>query len=125
MIKMLKRYFTHKDDRGCLEGIINFGEWKELNIITSSFNTIRGNHYHKETTEIFIILDGEIKVVAQKVVGKKLVGEPFEEIVKAGDVFMIEPMINHTFYLLKDSRWMNLLSEPMARNNSDIHRLEI
>lgn len=124
MIKMIDRYFTYKDERGSLEGIINFGEWKELNIIESCSDTIRGNHYHKNTSELFIILDGEIKVITQKVINEELVRKPSEKIVKAGDAFIVEPMINHTFYIIKNSRWINVLSNPLDKHNPDLHRIK-
>lgn len=125
MIKIIERYFQYSDDRGSLEGIINFGQWKEINLITSSSGSVRGNHYHKHTTEIFIILDGEIKVVTQKVQNGKLVGDAVEKNVKSGDVFLIEPFINHIFFVKKDSRWINVLSEAIKKTHPDIHRIEI
>ncbi|TLD42259.1 MAG: hypothetical protein JETT_1502 [Candidatus Jettenia ecosi] len=124
MIKLIDRYFIHRDERGLLEGLINFGEWKEFNMITSFSGAIRGNHYHKDTEEIFIILDGEIKVITQRIENDKRVGEPNEKVVKSGDVFTIKPLINHTFYILQDSRWINCLSKKIIANNPDIHRVE-
>jgi len=62
MIKILEPYFLFEDERGFLKGLINFGNWHEINLIYSQANSIRGNHYHKETEEIFIILEGKIKV---------------------------------------------------------------
>ena len=124
MIKIIDRYFSYKDERGSLEGIINYGQWRELNIIESCAGTIRGNHYHKDIHELFIILDGEIKVVAQRVVNHKLFGRQSEKIVKTGDAFIVEPMINHTFYVIKNSRWINVLSNPFDKHNPDLHRIK-
>ncbi|MBI3583573.1 MAG: cupin domain-containing protein [Nitrospinae bacterium] len=124
MIKIIERYFKQKDDRGSLEGIINHGEWREMNIITSSSGSVRGNHYHKQIVELFIILDGEITVVTQEVRDGKLLGDIAERDVTAGDVFLIEPFINHTFYVRKDSRWINALSRAITKSDPDIHRIE-
>jgi len=124
MIKFIKRYFKDSDERGSIEGIINYGEWKEINLITSSSGSVRGNHYHKHITELFIILDGEIKVVVQKVKDGKLVGDTFENNVKSGDVFLVESFVNHTFFVKKDSRWINVLSEAIKEKEPDLYRGE-
>ncbi|MBA7708785.1 hypothetical protein ES703_117689 [subsurface metagenome] len=123
MIKRIENYVFHKDDRGTFKGLVNFGKWEELNIVSSNEGTIRGNHYHKETVELFIILEGEIKVVTQKVINQRLDKNASENIVKKGDIFLIDPMINHTFYINKKSRWMNLLSKRMNPHNPDINKV--
>lgn len=123
MIKIIERYFKQKDDRGSLEGIINHGEWREINIITSSAGSVRGNHYHKQIAELFIILDGEITVVAQEVRDGNLVGDIAERNVTTGDVFLVEPFTNHTFYVRKDSRWINVLSRAITKSDPDIQRI--
>ena len=56
MIELVSKYFIHEDDRGRFEGLVNFGQWEEINIIKTKANTIRGNHYHKDIKELFIIL---------------------------------------------------------------------
>lgn len=124
MITIIDRYFLHDDERGTLEGLVNFGNWKEINLITSEAGVKRGNHYHKETIELFIILDGKISVTVQKVEDGRLTGGAKEIKVKKGDVFMINPMVNHTFYVEQDSRWMNVLSKPIGINNQDIWRVD-
>ncbi len=123
MIKLIERYFKHKDERGSIEGLINIGNWKELNIITSIANTIRGNHYHKHAQELFIILEGEIEVTTQRIKDDKLFGEIFVNKVKDGDVFIVEPMVNHIFSLKKDSKWINALSTPIDQDSPDIFRV--
>jgi len=124
MIKFIERYFKDGDERGSIEGIINYGEWKEINLITSSSGSVRGNHYHKHITELFIILDGEIKVVVQKVKDGKLVGDTFENNVESGDVFLIESFVNHTFFVKKDSRWINVLSKAIKEKEPDLYSVE-
>ncbi len=123
MIKMIERYFQFEDERGKLEGLINIGNWKELNLISSDKDMTRGNHYHKNTLELFIILSGRINVVCQKIVNGQLASEMTEKEVKTGDVFLIEPYINHIFYVLEDSQWINALSIPIEQNNPDIYRI--
>lgn len=124
MIEIIDRYFTHKDERGTIEGLIHTGLWSEINLITSKANTKRGNHYHMKTTEVFIILDGEIEVILQKVKDSKLVGVEEVTHVNAGDVFLVNSMTNHIFNIVQESRWINVLSKPLCGINQDIFRVE-
>ena len=52
MYKIIKNYFNHKDERGEIKGLVNFGSWEEINYITSIEGTVRGGHYHKNTKEL-------------------------------------------------------------------------
>jgi len=124
MIIRVEHYFTHRDSRGSITGLINDGVWKEFNIITSESDIIRGNHYHKHTTELFMILEGCIKVKTQYVHDGQLIGEISEDKVHANDVFLIRPLINHTFEVLEASRWINVLSEKMDEENLDMFCIE-
>ncbi len=94
-------------------------------MISSIKGTVRGGHYHKNTVEIFIIIDGKIEVSTQKVEAEKLVGKPCVSIVSAGDVFLIEPLVLHTFKCLEDSRWINMLSKKMNQETPDFYRPRI
>lgn len=111
---MLLQWINNKtvhDERGTFSTLINFGVWKEANLITSKAGTIRGNHFHKIATEVFIIITGEVEIHLQRVENGKKVGEREVYVVNEGDVFLIEPYVNHTFFVKKDSKWINLLSE--------------
>ena len=124
MIQIIKRYFTDRDERGKFEGLINFGNWREFNLVETNANVTRGNHYHKKTKEIFIILKGVVKVTAQNIVKNKLTGDTEEKILKKGDVILIEPYVNHTFYTLDKSKWINVLSQIIQKDSPDIHRIK-
>ena len=47
MIEFIPNYIEYSDKRGSFLGLINFGNWKEINIICSEADTVRGDHYHK------------------------------------------------------------------------------
>jgi dTDP-4-dehydrorhamnose 3,5-epimerase-like enzyme len=123
MIKFIKNYFEHKDEKGSIRGLVNFGQWEEINIIESEAGVKRGNHYHKYTQELFIILEGRIKILLQKVINNQLVGEIKEYEVQKGDVFLIETSINHIFIILEKSRWINVLSKKIEKQLTDIIRV--
>ena len=124
MIEFISHYFQYYDERGSIIGLVNFGNWKELNIIESESGEIRGNHYHKNTDELFIILDGMIKIQVQEVSEGVLVNNMQEFNVKQGDVFLIKKNINHTFEILETSRWINALSIRTDENDPDIIRIK-
>jgi len=124
MIEFISNYFEHSDKRGSFLGLINFGNWKEINFICSEAGTVRGNHYHENTDELFIILEGNIKVILQKVLGKKdLENKQKTFNVKEGDVFLIKKNVNHIFEIIEHSKWINVLSQKIDKEKPDIHRI--
>ena len=124
MIEFIPNYIEHSDKRGSFLGLINFGNWKEINFICSEAGTVRGNHYHENTDELFIILEGNIKVILQKVLGKKdLENKQKTFNVKEGDVFLIKKNVNHIFEIIENSKWINVLSQKINKETPDIHRI--
>jgi dTDP-4-dehydrorhamnose 3,5-epimerase-like enzyme len=118
MIEFINNYFNHADEKGSIVGLVNFGQWEELNIIESLKNSVRGGHYHEITTELFIILEGRIEITLESLNQNKT---KKVEVIK-GDVFLIKPKIIHTFIVLENSSWINCLSKKIDPNNIDIHR---
>ena len=124
MLRFVNRYFVHTDERGSIQGLINQGTWRELNLITSDAGIVRGNHYHKKSQELFIILEGDIEIRTQAVDEGRPVGNISVHQVKAGDVFWVEPMTNHTFTPHTRAKWINALSEPVDTEHPDFYRIE-
>ena len=124
MIEFIPNYFELSDDRGSFHGLVNFGTWKEVNIICSEAGTIRGNHYHKNTDELFIILEGKIRITLQAVFSdEELDAEKKTVDVQTGDVFKIEKNVNHIFETIEYSKWINVLSQKLNKDKPDIHRI--
>ena len=123
MIEFIPNYIDYSDKRGSFLGLINFGNWKEINIICSEADTVRGNHYHQNTDELFLILEGKIKITLQKVLdNEKLDNEKKTFDVQEGDVFLIKKNVNHIFETIEYSKWINVLSQKLNIDNPDIHR---
>lgn len=61
---------THIDDRGKIQDIFYNKSINHVAIIESLPNVIRGNHYHKETTQHILILEGSLEYWS-KVEGSK------------------------------------------------------
>lgn len=110
-------YFYSVDERGSFVGVFQGCKWEEINYVESVEGSVRGNHYHKETVEGFFIIDGKIKVTLVDVVK----GSKRAFIAKKGDAMLINPNTLHTFEMLENSKWINLLSKPMGNKTKDIH----
>ena len=124
MIKFLKNYFSINDDRGSIKGLVNRGNWRELNIFETTANQKRGEHYHKLTDELFIILKGKIKIQLSRISEEgKLVGEKEYYIVSKGDVFIIPKLTFHAFEILEDTKWINGLSVKFDDLKPDIYKV--
>ena len=122
MIEFIPNYIEISDKRGSFLGLINFGNWKEINIICSEADTVRGGHYHENTDELFLILEGKIKITLQKVlVNKVLDNEKKTFDVQEGDVFLIKKNVNHIFETIEYSKWINVLSQKINKDKPDIH----
>lgn len=122
MVKFIKHYFFHTDARGSITGLVQFDQWEEVNHILSVRGTVRGGHYHKEAKELFVILSGKIEVTTRNVKDGRLVEEVDVVVVMTGDVFLVEPFVDHTFKCLEDSEWINLLSKKTDKDRMDIFR---
>ena len=121
MIVFFENYIVKSDSRGVMKGLINQGCWRELNYFSTKAGQIRGNHYHKNTDELFIILDGKIEIEWESVnsEGKKI-SHPKTEIVQEGDVFIIRKGTRHKFRILENTNWINGLSQKMDEKNPDL-----
>lgn len=114
---LIPPYFYSVDGRGKFVGIFQGHKWEEINYVESSKSSVRGNHYHKETKEGFFIIEGKIKVTLIDVMNKSK--RTF--IAKKGDILIINPNTLHTFEMLENSKWINMLSRPFHGPKKDIH----
>lgn len=115
-MKKIEPYITREDARGKLIGLMNSGSWEEFNYLETCAGQVRGNHYHRNTWEVFFIIEGEVEVVTQ-VSGQ--VGTSSITL-HSGDVLMIEPGERHTFHCITATRWINALSKRFEQDNPDI-----
>lgn len=114
---LVQPYFCSIDERGGMVGVFRGYKWEEINYVESIKGSVRGNHYHKETTEGFFVIDGRIKVTLVDI------AKDFKKtfVAKKGDIILINPNMVHTFELLENSKWINMLSKPLNEKAKDIH----
>lgn len=119
-MQKLSTYVKRSDDRGGFWGITQ-ERWAEVNFVETAAGQVRGNHYHKETRELFFIISGEIEIVVTDLRS----GERTEISVKKGDIFIIEPFELHTFRTKTDAQWLNMLSKPHDPQAPDFHQVSV
>lgn len=115
---LISPYFYFKDDRGEIRGLIQDMDFEEINYVESEKGAVRGNHYHKETKEAFFIISGKIRIELTDVETR----EKKIFMAEDKDFFIIKPNTMHTFYVLEDSKWLNMLSKSMRGENKDFYR---
>jgi dTDP-4-dehydrorhamnose 3,5-epimerase-like enzyme len=120
-MRVIEPYKRFEDGRGVFLGIVNSGCWEEVNYVETKAGQVRGGHYHKETRELFFILDGEIDIEAWDARGG---GDADTLSASKGAIVIVDPYEVHTFSCRTDCRWINVLSRRIDDQFHDIHRPE-
>ena len=106
-MKKIKIKINHRDTRGVN---IDFLEKKKINAITyitQKKGKIRGNHFHKKTTQWNYLMKGKIKVVAKKK-NKKIK----EMILLKGDLVVTSSNESHAIKAIKYSEYLVFTQGP-------------
>jgi dTDP-4-dehydrorhamnose 3,5-epimerase-like enzyme len=117
-MRVLEPYKRFEDGRGAFLGIVNSGNWEEVNYIETKAGQVRGGHYHKKALELFFIIDGEIDIEARDIGGGGAVDTLS---VSKGAIVIIDPYEVHTFSCRTACKWINFLSRRMDDQFLDIH----
>jgi dTDP-4-dehydrorhamnose 3,5-epimerase-like enzyme len=89
-----------------MNGLVNHGNWAEVNIVTSWAHSSRGGHFHRHTTEVIFMISGKADVELTHCD----LQEPGTRLtLAAGEGLEIFPQTVHTFYYLEDSTHLQLL----------------
>lgn len=96
LIEMLEPDFSFEDERGSLVQLVREG-YRQLNVICSKKGSFRGGHYHKLTKEAFYVIEGSFLLEAEKD------GVKEAKTFSAGDMFLINEYIVHSFDYLEDT----------------------
>lgn len=120
MIKTEKitNYMNRADGRGQFWGLVNQGNWQELNFVQTNAGQIRGGHFHKTTNEIIFLVRGRVEVELNNLKNpqdsRKFVLNPAEGL-------QITPYVLHTFHYLENSEHIAMLDTPFDPANPDLH----
>ena len=93
----------HEDDRGRIADIFYQENIQHVAIIDSKAGSLRGDHYHKQTTQHMLITKGSLEYWHKPVDSD----EPAEcEILKEGDVVTTPPNEIHALRILEDNQFV-------------------
>lgn len=120
-MEKLEIQVAFKDERGEIIDLIENETINAVTIITFRSGAIRGNHYHKETTQWNYVMSGSIKLVSQ------VPNEPvIETVMMPGDFVVTGPNVRHALVALEESKLMVLTKGPRGGKEyeSDTYRLD-
>ncbi|MEK7465631.1 MAG: cupin domain-containing protein [Patescibacteria group bacterium] len=116
-----KKPINFEDARGTIRDILIGVDVDAVTIITCAKNSVRGNHFHKKTTQNTYVVSGKLIYATQQDDG------PIEtKTVETGDITIDIPGSRHAFKALKDSVILQMSKGPRQGKEyeSDTFRLE-
>jgi len=99
---------TVQDGRGAIFSWVPNEDIKEFTLLFFQVAKVRGNHYHPEFTEYFIVVDGAVVLVTQD----QETGESLNTIAGAGFCFRTPPGVPHAVHAIEPSHCISLLTKP-------------
>ena len=111
------------DERGEIRDILDGQEVNSLTILTCNKGAVRGNHYHKITTQFTYIISGKLKLFTQDSENAEIK----TTVVNAGDLVTSPPLERHAFEALENSTILAGCFGPRAGSQyeTDTYRLEV
>ena len=115
-MQILNPYRSFQDSRGRMLGVINDGQWEEINYVETAASCVRGGHYHRDTRELFLIISGTIKARVRALDRRDVQ----EFTLSAGSICVVEPGEAHWFETETPCAWINALSKRFDEASPDI-----
>lgn len=100
---------SHIDERGEIHDIFFNHNIDHVAIIDSKPNTLRGNHYHKKTTQHMLITKGSLEYWYKDLNKEK--EEAKMVLLKEGDLVTTPPLEIHALKILEDGNQFIVFSE--------------
>ncbi len=112
---------SFSDERGKITDMIENENINAVTLVTIKKGSVRGNHYHKKTTQWNYLISGKLRLVTQ-VPGSRVV----ETIMGKGVFFEIPPKERHAFVGREDAQLIVFTKGPRGGKEyeSDTFRLE-
>lgn len=111
LIEFLKPDFIFENDAGSLNNQF-MTDGSRLILFSSVGGSVRGGHYHKYNEEAFYIITGAFKLIVW------LEDQKEEYEIKAGDFFMINKNVFHTFEYTEDTWLISMYSSGVELDES-------
>jgi dTDP-4-dehydrorhamnose 3,5-epimerase-like enzyme len=112
---------NHEDDRGIFQELYKANgtfDVNQISTITINKNKTRGGHYHKETYEQFIILEGKTLFTLENMATNKV--ERF--VLYPRDSIVVPPNYKHTLYAENYCKVLILCNKVFDPKNPDTYR---
>ena len=93
----------HSDDRGDIVDIFYKDDIHHVTVVRSNKGAVRGNHYHKETTQYMLITKGSLEYW-HKPLGSDC--EPGCELLEEGDFMKTPPNEIHALNIVEDNEFV-------------------
>jgi quercetin dioxygenase-like cupin family protein len=119
-MKKIKLKINHKDQRGLIIDLLEKKSINAITLITQKKGKIRGNHYHKKTTQWNYLLSGKIQIFAAKKNKKKT-----SIILKKGDLVVTTKNESHAIKAIINSQFLVFTQGPRGGKEyeNDTYRL--
>ena len=110
------------DPRGTITDVLDGIPVECVTLLTTKKGAVRGNHYHKKTTQYAYILRGRFRLFTQRA-GQRA----RSRIVKAGELVVTPPLERHAFVALEDSLLLACAHGPRSGRSyeADTYRLTV
>lgn len=119
-MQVVRKKPVFKDKRGAITDIFEGSKFDCLTVLTCNEGSVRGNHFHKYTTQYTYIVDGKFRAYIQ-LPGKKVE----TRIVKGGDLIVSPPNERHAFRALEDSRMLAFCTGPRAGKQYEVDTFKL
>lgn len=111
-MKILKKEVVYEDERGTIRDVLFNEIIEHVTIISSKKGAIRGDHYHKYTSQYTYVIKGSLKAISQ------MQDKQIEiEIIEQNDLLFTPPMEKHVLVSLEDSEILALTRGPRGGEN--------
>ena len=109
-MKIITPEFNHTDSRRSLTQLFTF-QTTQANLYEMSKGHQLGNHFHKETQELFYITKGVVKVTV----------DDTDFVASKGTIFLVNQYERHTIEAVSEkAEMMTFLTKPFTKENPDI-----
>ena len=106
-MKKIKIKINHQDSRGRIIDLLEKKKINAITFITQKKGKVRGNHYHKKTTQWNYLVKGKVKLITRKK-NKKV-----EEIILSkGDLAVTSLNESHAIKAIKNSEYLVFTQGP-------------
>jgi dTDP-4-dehydrorhamnose 3,5-epimerase-like enzyme len=101
--EVLEPLELHEDDRGRIVDVFYHERIEHVAVIDSNAGALRGNHYHKETTQHMLMTRGSMEYWYKPVDSKEAAKHV---VVRTGDLVSTPPLEIHALKILEESQFV-------------------